>query len=138
GRSADDVPPSLVIEHCQNSLAAFKLPRYVAYRHKPLPRTASGKVTKQPLRDEQSDLRDGSWDRIENRWRPENSFDKTTGDRDPAEAPTTCRPPWSSNTARTVWRHSSCLAMWLIGTNHCRAQLAGRLRNSLCVTNRAI
>lgn len=71
GYRAEDVSPSRIIEHCKLNLAPFKIPRYIAYRQEPLPRTASGKITKQPLLHSQPDMRMGSWDNVEGHWHQE-------------------------------------------------------------------
>jgi crotonobetaine/carnitine-CoA ligase len=67
GVSRDDVPPQKIIDYCVANLAAFKVPRYIEYRQA-LPKTPSEKVAKHVLKTEKSDLRVGSWDRIEQRW----------------------------------------------------------------------
>lgn len=66
--SPEDIPPEAVLKHCMKRLAVFKVPRYIAYRTSAFPKTASGKISKPPLRAEAPDLRQGSWDRVENRW----------------------------------------------------------------------
>jgi crotonobetaine/carnitine-CoA ligase len=68
GRSIEHLPPQAVFEHCQHSLAAFKIPRYLEYRSAPLPRTASGKVAKTQLRSERADLLANTWERVHGRW----------------------------------------------------------------------
>lgn len=68
GYSIDDIPPSAIIEHCRRNLAPFKIPRYIAYSTDSLPKTASGKITKQPLLQSATDLRSGSWDNLDGRW----------------------------------------------------------------------
>jgi crotonobetaine/carnitine-CoA ligase len=62
------VPPERIVAHCAANLARFKVPRYIAYRDR-LPKTASEKIAKQVLVQEAPDLRDSSYDRVENRWR---------------------------------------------------------------------
>ncbi|MCC7271249.1 MAG: AMP-binding protein [Alphaproteobacteria bacterium] len=69
GLTRDDLAPERVIDHCRAKLAVFKVPRYLEYRTEPLPRTASGKVSKPPLLSEKADLRTGSWDRVDGCWR---------------------------------------------------------------------
>lgn len=44
-----DVPA--LIEHCNEHLADYKVPRYVAIETEPMPRTATGKLAKPPLRE---------------------------------------------------------------------------------------
>ena len=48
-------------------LAPFKVPRYIAYRTE-LPKTPSGKIAKKVLTEGITDLRSGSYDRVEERW----------------------------------------------------------------------
>jgi len=49
-------------------LAPFKLPRYLEYVAT-LPKTPSEKIKKDALKAEKPDLRTGSWDAVEKRWR---------------------------------------------------------------------
>jgi len=63
----DDLPLSVVIDHCSRNLAVFKVPRYLEYRTVDFPRTPSGKIRKSELIAEKPDLRAGSWDRVEGR-----------------------------------------------------------------------
>ncbi|MDF1748318.1 MAG: AMP-binding protein, partial [Alphaproteobacteria bacterium] len=56
-----------LIEHCSQGLAPFKVPRFYEFRQS-LPKTASLKIAKQTLKDEKTDLRTGSYDRVEGRW----------------------------------------------------------------------
>ncbi|NYT82817.1 AMP-binding protein [Alcaligenaceae bacterium] len=67
GFSPDDLPIASLIEHCTAKLARFKIPRYIAY-HGTLPKTPSGKVAKQQLKQGVEDLRTGSYDRIQEKW----------------------------------------------------------------------
>jgi crotonobetaine/carnitine-CoA ligase len=69
GFSRETLPPERILAHCTGSLASFKVPRYIEYREMPLPRTASEKIAKPALVAEKSDLRAGSWDRLEGIWR---------------------------------------------------------------------
>jgi crotonobetaine/carnitine-CoA ligase len=69
GLTRDDLPPDVVIRHCESKLAIFKIPRYLEYRAAPLPRTESGKILKPPLLREKQDLRSSSWDRVSQIWR---------------------------------------------------------------------
>jgi acyl-CoA synthetase (AMP-forming)/AMP-acid ligase II len=48
GFSRETVTPELVIQHCSERLAPFKVPRYLEYLTE-LPRTSSGKIAKQEL-----------------------------------------------------------------------------------------
>lgn len=68
GRSSRDIEPDHVLRHCAQSLAPFKLPRFIDYRSRPLPRTASGKIAKQTLRDE-APHHPERWERSDNQWR---------------------------------------------------------------------
>lgn len=67
GFSPDDLPIASLIEHCTAKLARFKIPRYIAY-HGTLPKTPSGKIAKQQLKQGVEDLRTGSYDRIQEKW----------------------------------------------------------------------
>jgi acyl-CoA synthetase (AMP-forming)/AMP-acid ligase II len=68
GLDKDAVPPARIIAHCEANLARFKVPRYVEYRSN-LPKTASEKIAKHVLIQGVPDLRTGSYDRVEGRWR---------------------------------------------------------------------
>ena len=68
GYTAHDVPPATIMAFSQERLAKFKLPRYIEYVEQ-LPKTASGKISKQELRAAKTDLRAASFDFVENRWR---------------------------------------------------------------------
>ncbi len=57
-----------LIAYCSDRLAYFKVPRYWAFRDD-LPRTPSEKIAKGQLKDEQTDLRAGAYDRNEEVWR---------------------------------------------------------------------
>lgn len=48
-----DVPA--LIAHCNEQLADYKVPRYVAIEREPMPRTATGKLSKPPLREKYAD-----------------------------------------------------------------------------------
>ena len=69
GYTRQSLPPDRILAHCAANLASFKIPRYIEYRDAPLPRTASEKIAKPSLIQEKTDLRVGTWDRIESRWR---------------------------------------------------------------------
>ena len=68
GLTPSEVPPEAIIEHARRFLAAFKVPRYMEYRGE-FPRTPSNKIRKPELMKEKSDLRLGSWDRVDGVWR---------------------------------------------------------------------
>jgi fatty-acyl-CoA synthase len=46
--------PSLV-KHCNERLADYKVPRYVVVENEPMPRTATGKLSKPPMREKYKD-----------------------------------------------------------------------------------
>ncbi len=66
-RTPADCPPERVLEHCRSQLAAFKVPRFIAYTAH-MPKTASNKIEKRSLVGDATDLRAGSFDAQENRW----------------------------------------------------------------------
>lgn len=64
-----DAPPETVFAHCAEQLAAFKVPRYLAYVEE-FPMTASDdKVAKSQLTEGVDDLRIGAFDRVDGVWR---------------------------------------------------------------------
>jgi acyl-CoA synthetase (AMP-forming)/AMP-acid ligase II len=63
GTTPADLPPEEIVRHCEERLAAFKVPRYLEYRTGDFPRTPSMKVQKQDLKAEKSDHTQGVWDR---------------------------------------------------------------------------
>lgn len=69
GLTAEQVTPAAVIAHCQSRLAAFKLPRYIAYMEGDFPRTPSRKIAKKVLIAQTEDLRLGAFDTQEQLWR---------------------------------------------------------------------
>lgn len=50
-----DVDVNGIIKHCNQNLADYKVPRYIAVEHEPLPRTATGKLAKPTMREKYSD-----------------------------------------------------------------------------------
>jgi long-chain acyl-CoA synthetase/crotonobetaine/carnitine-CoA ligase len=68
GATATQVTPSVVLEHCANRLARFKIPRYITYVDD-FPRTPSRKIAKKVLIADVSDLRVGAFDRDAQLWR---------------------------------------------------------------------
>ncbi|SLN71861.1 class I adenylate-forming enzyme family protein [Oceanibacterium hippocampi] len=66
--SVNDVPPQLVLDHCVRNLARFKVPRYLEYISE-FPRTPGYKIKKSDLIAAKEDLRIGSFDAVEGRWR---------------------------------------------------------------------
>lgn len=63
----EDLPLTDLIAHCEANLARFKVPRFIEYVEH-LPKTPSGKIAKGTLVGSVSDLRRGSYDRIEEKW----------------------------------------------------------------------
>ena len=67
-RSREDTPPALLLAHCAENLASFKVPRYLEYRdaffYGPTDR-----VEKHRLIAEGEDLRRNSYDRVDEVWR---------------------------------------------------------------------
>jgi fatty-acyl-CoA synthase len=51
----DRVSIPAIIAHCNEHLSSYKVPRYVAIEAEPLPRLASGKISKIPLRERYKD-----------------------------------------------------------------------------------
>ena len=68
GKTKDDCPPDAVIAHCAKNLARFKIPRYLEYVTE-FPRTPSLKIKKSTLLAAKPDLREGCYDRQDERWR---------------------------------------------------------------------
>lgn len=68
GLTGADLPPDRIVDYCGDRLAAFKIPRYIAYSED-LPRTGSGKIAKSQLLKEADDLRANSFDRVDGTWR---------------------------------------------------------------------
>jgi crotonobetaine/carnitine-CoA ligase len=62
GRSPGDVPPGELVGFCRERLAKHKVPRYIAYRSEPFPRTPSMRVKKSDVRAAGVDL-SAVWDR---------------------------------------------------------------------------
>lgn len=58
-----DVTPEALITHCEQRLARHKVPRFIEYRARPFPTTASMRVKKAVLREEDDDPRRAAWDR---------------------------------------------------------------------------
>lgn len=68
GATPASVPPEALLAFAAEKLAYFKLPRFIEYA-RDLPRTPSEKVAKHVLVRAKTDLRAGSWDAVEKRWR---------------------------------------------------------------------
>lgn len=69
GVRREDVAPDRIFAHCAERLAAFKVPRYLAFVDGDFPRTPSRKVAKQKLVAAADDLRLGAYDRVDGIWR---------------------------------------------------------------------
>jgi crotonobetaine/carnitine-CoA ligase len=68
GLKPEDVPPSEILAHCCEHLAAFKRPRYIEYREAFPLTTESHRVQKKVLLEEKPDLRSGSYDSRKQAW----------------------------------------------------------------------
>ena len=68
GIAAGSVSPEQILEHCAGRLARFKIPRYLAFVES-FPMTMSDRVEKKVLIAGVPDLRAGSYDADEKRWR---------------------------------------------------------------------
>lgn len=58
-----DVAPEALTDFCAERLARFKVPRYVALRTEPFPRTPSQRIKKELLKVDGAHRADDSWDR---------------------------------------------------------------------------
>ncbi|GAW37097.1 long-chain-fatty-acid--CoA ligase [Roseovarius sp. A-2] len=67
GTSPADLTPSQILAHCRQSLAPFKVPRFIAYADE-LPRTPGRKVAKHEIVRTSPDLRQGAYDAKLQRW----------------------------------------------------------------------
>ena len=69
GESVETAPPQDIVSYCLERIARFKVPRFIEYRES-FPRTAATqRVEKHKLIAEKPDLRSGSYDAEETRWR---------------------------------------------------------------------
>jgi crotonobetaine/carnitine-CoA ligase len=68
GYTHEQISPADIINHCQQRLAPFKIPRYFEYVDS-FPYTPSAKVVKRELKDMKTDLRKDSWDELDQCWR---------------------------------------------------------------------
>lgn len=68
GTRNEQVAPKTIVNHCRNRIAPFKLPRYVTYVAE-IPKTPTGKIDKNALKRAGLDLRQGSFDCVDNIWR---------------------------------------------------------------------
>jgi acyl-CoA synthetase (AMP-forming)/AMP-acid ligase II len=57
-----------IVSFCKLNLAPYKIPRYIEFLDE-FPRTPSLKIKKSGLIAMKQDLREGCWDRVEDRWR---------------------------------------------------------------------
>lgn len=67
GVSPDHLPPAAIVDHCKQSLAPFKVPRFISYAQE-LPRTPGRKVAKHVIINSTPDLRSGSYDTAVGGW----------------------------------------------------------------------
>ena len=67
GCAADELPPDEIVAYCASRLAAFKVPRYVAYQAADFPRTPSMRIRKEELKAA-PDLTADAWDRERGGW----------------------------------------------------------------------
>ncbi|MEZ5664220.1 MAG: class I adenylate-forming enzyme family protein, partial [Burkholderiaceae bacterium] len=65
GLTPENVSPQQIFQHCEGRLAAFKIPRYIAYMETDFPRTPTRKIVKRMLVDGVADLRVGAYDRVD-------------------------------------------------------------------------
>ncbi|ESQ83192.1 hypothetical protein ABENE_20435 [Asticcacaulis benevestitus DSM 16100 = ATCC BAA-896] len=65
GLHPEDVPPQVILAHCAERLAKFKLPRYVEYVTQ-FSYTSSDKIAKRELTAASDDLRVGAFDLLDN------------------------------------------------------------------------
>lgn len=68
GLTRDQVTPAQIVAHCAKRLAAFKLPRYIAYVEE-FPRTPSRKIAKRVMKESATDLQKDAFDVVEGIWR---------------------------------------------------------------------
>jgi len=68
GESRDTVPPEAIVAFAKQKLAYFKVPRYIEYVAD-LPRTPSERIEKHKLIAAKKDLRSGSYDAVDKKWR---------------------------------------------------------------------
>ena len=66
GVSPEECTPQDILQHCESHLAAFKMPRYIAYVDD-FPRTPSRKIAKSTMLG--GDQRKGAFDRVDDVWR---------------------------------------------------------------------
>jgi len=64
GETPETIPPEEIISFCMQSIAEFKVPRYIEYTTE-FPRTPSGKIQKHLLMAEKKDLTTDCYDRLQ-------------------------------------------------------------------------
>lgn len=67
GESPGSLPPGEIIEHCRQTLSAYKVPRFVSYVDE-FPYTPSSKISKPELLRGVDDLLAGAWDNERLEW----------------------------------------------------------------------
>jgi crotonobetaine/carnitine-CoA ligase len=67
-KAGESLSPEEIVDYCRQKLAAFKLPRYIAFHQGDFERTPSMRVQKQPLRAIVDQIA-GTWDRETGGWR---------------------------------------------------------------------
>jgi acyl-coenzyme A synthetase/AMP-(fatty) acid ligase len=67
GKTVDDLPPEVVLEHARQHLARFKVPRYIQY-YAEFPRTGSNKIAKKRLQDGEGKVVTGTYDATIGAW----------------------------------------------------------------------
>ena len=68
GYAENAATPQMILTHCEERLAVFKVPRYIEYRND-FPMTDSARVEKNKVKAESPDLRLNSYDRVDEVWR---------------------------------------------------------------------
>ena len=68
-REGKTVTERALQDFANGKLAAFKVPRYLAYVAGDFPRTPTRKIIKRMLVEESTDLREGAFDRVDDVWR---------------------------------------------------------------------
>jgi acyl-CoA synthetase (AMP-forming)/AMP-acid ligase II len=66
-KTKDDITPDVLIKHCSDRLAPFKVPRYISYIEK-FPRTGSAKIAKPQLVDPNAEINCETYDSLSAEW----------------------------------------------------------------------
>jgi acyl-CoA synthetase (AMP-forming)/AMP-acid ligase II len=66
-KTKNEITPEVLRKHCEDRLAAFKVPRYIAYIEK-FPRTGSAKIAKPELVNPKADLKCDTYDTVRAEW----------------------------------------------------------------------